>query len=286
MHRHTLSHLEMHITHLCNLMCKYCGHYCDFGYAGEVPYAQGAEWLCAWAERLAPRKFRILGGEPLLHKDAEKYIRLCAQCFPEANRDFLTNGLFLRKREDLLPVLIETKTILSISLHPLRSKQQEAVLNDALALAYQYMPKGLRLLINNCTNTWQKPYLGEGVSIMPFADGDPEKSFQSCAAKYCKTLHQGKLWQCPPLAYLPLIMDQLETKRFWEPYVQYEPLRIDASDAEIAACLKGDSRFCDMCSTSCQHVSVPGIIPGIAADLLPLESFRRSAARCSPAGQS
>ena len=284
MHRHTLPHLEMHITHICNLMCKYCAHYCDFGYAGEVPYAQGAEWLCAWAERLAPQQFRILGGEPLLHKDAEKYMRLCAKCFPEAKRDFVTNGLFLRKREDLLPVLIETHTVLIISLHPLRSKQQEAVLNDALTLAYQYMPKGLCLRIDNCTNTWRKPYLGEGASIAPFTDGDPEKSFQNCTG-YCKTLHQGKLWKCPSLAYLPLIVDQLETKRFWEPYLQYEPLGIDASDAEIAAFIKGNSQFCGMCSTSRQHISVPGIIPGIAADLLPLESYRKST-RCSPPAHS
>lgn len=270
MHRHTLPHLEMHITHICNLMCKYCTHYCDFGYTGEVPYAQGAAWLCAWAERLAPQKFRILGGEPLLHQDAAQYIRLCAQCFPEAQRDFVTNGLFLRKREDILAVLIETKTILTISLHTLRSTQQEAALNDALALAYQYMTKGLRLRINDCTSQWRKPYRGEGASIAPFADGDPEQSFQ-CCDNYCRTLHQGKLWKCPSLAYLPLIVDQLETRRLWEPYLQYEPLAIDASDAEIAAFIKGDSQFCDMCPSSRRHVSVSGVIPGIAADLFPSE---------------
>ena len=276
MYRHVLQHLEMHITHACNLMCKYCAHFCDFDYAGEVPFTQGEEWLRAWAERLAPRQFRIMGGEPLLHKDAEKYIRLCAQCFPETHRDFVTNGLFLCKRADLLPVLIETQTVLTISLHPLRSKQQETALNDALALAYRYMSQGLSLRINNSVNSWGKQYQGEGASIAPFTDGDPEKSFQVCSAKNCKTLHQGKLWKCPPLAYLPLIVDQLETKAFWEPYVQYKPVEIDASDAEIAAFLEGDSQFCGMCATSRRSVAVPGIIPAIAADLLSVDGMRRA----------
>ena len=278
MHRHTLRHLEMHIIHTCNLMCKYCAHYCDFGYTGEVPYAQGAEWLRAWGERLAPRTFRILGGEPLLHKDAEKYIRLCAQCFPKATREFVTNGLFLRKREDLFPALIETHTILTISLHPLKSQQQAAALNSALALAYRYMSEGLFLRVDDTTGRWGKSYLGEGAAIMPFSDGDSEQSFQRCGCSYCKTLHQGKLWKCPPLAYLPLIVDQLETKRYWEPYLQYTPLGVDASDAEIAAFIEGDSQFCGMCAATSGRsaVSVPGFIPDIAADLNPIDRHRRS----------
>ncbi len=34
--RHSLSQLEMHITHSCNLACKYCSHYCDYGYTGDM----------------------------------------------------------------------------------------------------------------------------------------------------------------------------------------------------------------------------------------------------------
>ena len=259
--RHSLGHLEMHITHACDLGCKYCAHYCDFGYGGEVPYAQGEEWLRAWAERLAPQKFRILGGEPLLHKDAESYVRLVAELFPDAKRDFTTNGLLLRKREDLLSAFIETNTMLTISLHPLESKRQEAVVNDALILAYQHQEKGLQLRIVANKRRWKKYYQGEGNTILPFMDGAPEKSAQSCSTIQCKTLHQGKLWKCPPLAYLPLIADRLETKRFWEPYLRYEPLGIDASDETIAAFIKGDSLFCDMCPAEPNIVFVGGVIP-------------------------
>ncbi|MCL1915248.1 MAG: radical SAM protein [Desulfovibrionaceae bacterium] len=261
MRRHPLVHLEMHITHACNLGCKYCSHYCDFGYAGEVSYVQGEEWLRAWAERLAPENFRLLGGEPLLHKDAAKYVRLCAELFSEAKRDLVTNGLLLRKREDLLAVLMETGTRLSFTLHPLVSGKQEDVVNDALDLAYQYKKKGLRLHVSKRTDKWMKGYRGEGVAILPFTDGAPERSFQSCGSAICKTLHQGKLWKCPPLAYLPLIAEQLETKESWEPYLRYEPLGIDASDEAVAAFIKGDSRFCDMCPAQPQIVSVEGIIP-------------------------
>ena len=196
----------------------------------------------------------------MLHKDAEKYVRLCAECFPKAKRDFVTNGLLLRKRKSILPVLMETDTILTISLHPLTSRRQEDLVNDAVNLARQYQDKGLRLNIARSTSRWRKPYREEGAAMLPFADGDPEKSF-SCCGSPCPTLHQGKLWKCPPLAYLPLIVDSLETKRFWEPYLQYKPLEIDASEEKLAAFAKGDSQFCDMCPTEPHMVSVEGIVP-------------------------
>jgi uncharacterized Fe-S cluster-containing radical SAM superfamily protein len=237
-YRHFITSLRIHITDRCNLRCKYCSHYCDFEYGGDLCYAQGEEWLRASAERLAPEMFRIMGGEPLLSKDAEKDVRLVAECFSKSFRTFLTNGLLLRKREDIFSVLMETDTELFISLHPLASKKQEAIINDALILAFQYQEKGLRLRIRDVEDRWRRYYLGEGVAIEPFSGGDPEKSYASCHAKNCTILHRGKLWKCPNLAFLPMIVDKLETKRIWEPYLRYEPLGLDASDEAIAAFIK------------------------------------------------
>ena len=262
--RHILPHLEMHITHECNLRCEYCSHYCDFAYGGEVPYAQGEEWLRVWAERLEPEKFYILGGEPLLHLEVEKYLRLCAKIFPKAKKYLITNGLLLSKRDNVLAALIETDMNLEVSLHPLATERQMANMNDALALAYQYQKKGLRLKVRNSPSLWRKDYLGEKAYIRPFTDNDPARSFKNCPKAVCKTLHQGKLWKCPTLAYLPRIVDRLETKRFWEPYLQYTPLGFDASDGEIEKFIIGDSQFCDMCPTEWNHyVTLQGIIPNV-----------------------
>ena len=254
---HTIPHLEMHITHTCNLHCKYCVHYCDFKYSGEVPFSEGEQWLSAWSKRLVPETFFLLGGEPLLHEDAESYLRFCAECFPESERGFLTNGLLLGKRRNLLPVFIETDTTLVISLHPLLNKQQENMIDDALNLAVRYLEKGLNLRIINETKFWRKLYRGEGAGIMPFSENEPEKSLQSCRISSTKVLHQGKIWKCPPLAYLPLIADKLETKNLWEPYLSYKPLEIDATDADITAFMKNDSTFCDMCSVEPVLIPVP-----------------------------
>ena len=210
--RHEMKHFEMHIMHSCNLSCEYCVHYCNYGYTGTVPFSEGKKWISDWSERLSPKLFRILGGEPLLHKEVASYIFHCAESFPGTDIDLVTNGLLLRKREEVLPALLETNVKLTSSLHPLRNKRQEALINDALTLAYQFQKKGLRLHVSQNQAGWLKLYQGDGKNIPPFNDNRPDKSNKCCMCFECKTLHQGKLWKCPPLAYLPMVIEKLDTR--------------------------------------------------------------------------
>ena len=58
-----------------------------------------------------------------------------------------------------------------------------------------------------------------------------------------------------------MIGERFETKHLWAPYLRYEPPGIDATDEAVAAFIKGDSQFCDMCSVEYNYVSLEGIIP-------------------------
>ena len=60
--------LEFHLAHGCNLSCQQCGHYSTFRLAGTMPTPADtrAEYE-AWNHRILPRRFALLGGEPLLN---------------------------------------------------------------------------------------------------------------------------------------------------------------------------------------------------------------------------
>ena len=56
--------LELDIAHVCNLHCFGCAHYSNYTLKGLIPLATAGPWLTAWAARLTPRTFTLLGGEP------------------------------------------------------------------------------------------------------------------------------------------------------------------------------------------------------------------------------
>jgi hypothetical protein len=104
---------------------------------------------------------------------------------------------------------------------------------------------------------WRRNCQGSGRDIRPYADGRPEESRRyGCTAQGCVTLYQGKLYQCPPLAWLPLVMDKLTYKAEWEPYARYKGLDFAASDAELNAFVKGvhGIEFCGMCPKRIMYI--------------------------------
>lgn len=241
----------MHITHRCNLSCKFCAHYCDYHYGGDIPFEEGAEWIRAWSRRITPKSFHLLGGEPLLSRDAERYMRLAAECFPDADRCLVTNGILFSNRLDLIPALIDTRTCLLVSLHTEYTPHQIEMLKQSLTLAMDAaIGQGMRLRVFNTAEGWRRLYQGEGTEILPFDDGDAQTSCQNCAIGNSPIIHEGKLWKCPPLAFLPCIVDQLKYRGQWEPYLKYQPVAIDAPDETLEAFLKRDCDGCGMCDTS------------------------------------
>lgn len=244
--RHKLEHLEMHISHSCNLQCKFCSHYCDIGYPGIVEHETGGEWIQTWSRRLLPDRFYILGGEPLLNPELGKYIRTAGQCFPSSKRIVVTNGLLLRAIEDLLPLFIATGTRLHISLHPVPAHFKETM-EDAIRLSDRWLRRGLLVSIRPIQG-WSVPYMGAGTGMVPYEGGTPEECFMAnCGGKTCVNLHQGKIWKCPPLAYLPMVFDKLTNKERWRRFLEYAPIEPDAKDDEIANFLGAPSEYCDIC---------------------------------------
>jgi MoaA/NifB/PqqE/SkfB family radical SAM enzyme len=115
-----------HATNLCNLRCTFC----DDGKGNSYPDLKSYTMTTAEVKQvlgLARRKVTMLyitGGEPLLRKDLSEIIRWAKEEAGFLWVGLITNGLLLRRQEDLLPYVDD----LALSLHALEEPQSDALL--------------------------------------------------------------------------------------------------------------------------------------------------------------
>lgn len=228
--------LEMDLAHACDLKCRGCTHYSNYGLKGSVPFQEGEVWLRAWATRLTPGTFSFLGGEPLLNPDLLDYLRLAGLLWPDSKRILITNGLNCHLRPGLFETLAETGTRLDISVHSHKDQAYLDRFNQALVeIERARLHSSFEVMLRTQEFRFYRTYRGEGPDMRPFEDKNPEASWQACQNSSCCTIHQGALWKCPPLAYLGLAAKKFDLDRqaAWRPYLAYRPVPVTASEDEL-----------------------------------------------------
>lgn len=123
-----LPYLEFHIADHCNLNCRGCEHYSGLVKSPHFPNFDRFE-----RDMIQLHKFindigviRILGGEPLLNPEINRYIELSRRLYPQSTLFVVTNALLLPKMPDsFFETLLAQKAMLFISYYlPLQSKMQ------------------------------------------------------------------------------------------------------------------------------------------------------------------
>ncbi len=257
--RITVPHLEVHITHKCNLSCEGCLHFTNHRHEGTLSAAELRKTMALWNTRLIPRSFAILGGEPCMHRELVDIVYLTRKMWPHPRTriELVTNGLLLHLHPGLPQALVDTETELAISVHSdaaTAPKYQEK-LSRGLELARKWEREhGISLNVGDSFNEWSLGYKGSGAGIMPFEDGDPRKSWDHCVTgQECFQLFEDHLWKCAPAAYLRLQDRKYDLSEKWNPYLQYRPLGPECSDREIAEFFKRKSEpVCGMCPSNPQ----------------------------------
>lgn len=92
-----LPYLEFHIADQCNLNCIACEHYSGLVKKPVFPvFEKFNQDLWKLHEYISDiGVIRILGGEPLLNPEIERYLRLTREVYPLADIRVVTNGLLL-----------------------------------------------------------------------------------------------------------------------------------------------------------------------------------------------
>ncbi len=251
--------LEMHVAHACNLSCESCSHYSNYRHKGLVPLADAERWLDAWKSRVTPQRFTLLGGEPTLHPDLTEFVRLARRTWPSSQLRLVTNGWFLHRHPGLPAALADhpDATIL-VSVHH-DSPEYRAKLDPIFELTGAWARDyGLSIEVERSFQRWTRRYRGAGREMEPYEDGDPQKSWENCLARFTPQLHEGKLWKCAPLAYLGQQHRTVGLSEKWAPYLAYEPLSPDCSDEELREFLgRRQESHCAMCPANPERLELP-----------------------------
>lgn len=250
-----ISHLEWHVTHYCNLTCQGCLHFSDYGHEGSTDYETLKDWYKKWSPRLAPNTIDILGGEPLLNKDILKIISLTREYWDDPYLERLnlqSNGLLLDRFPDLPKVLKEANCSISLSQHsddPVYNKLFEKAKDTLKQWQEEY---GIETNVFDFHSFWMKTYHGYGNDMEPYEDNNPEESWNNCpTGQDCFQIHEGSIYKCSPLAYLPMQKNKVNLSSKWNFYLTYTPLSPDASDDEVLEFFSRKAeKYCSMCPAS------------------------------------
>lgn len=242
--------LDFHITHNCNLTCEGCSDFTNSGHSKMISIEEAKEWIGYWNKRIKPRQFILLGGEPTLHKDLIDFLYLSRKMWgSDVIIKLTTNGFFIHNHPNLGIALKENNIVVSLSIHS-KSEEYLSKIKSNLQTCLMWKNQlGVSVSVNTTHEYWTEIYKGYGPDILPFEDNNPEKSWNNCFMDgTCFQLHEGKIWKCPPLAYLPMQAQKYNLSEKWDPYLRYVPLNHDCTDQEVEEFFNRKAEpVCSMC---------------------------------------
>jgi Radical SAM superfamily/4Fe-4S single cluster domain len=257
-----IEHLELHVTHTCNLACESCSHYSNHNHHGHLDLAEADRWMDLWSDRIAVDEVHLLGGEPTIHPELTDFVRLVRRHWPDSIIRIRTNGFFLHRHPGL-PVLlgVDDRAIISLAVHHDSPEYRERLRPTFDLLDRWRNDFPIQVEVDQSFRNWTKRYSGFGAEMQPFEDGSPRASWEICPARECKQLFEGKIWKCAPLAYLGMQKAKYRLSSKWDPYLRYKPLEPTCSDDELDAFIaKEDESYCGMCSARRRPLDLPNPI--------------------------
>lgn len=245
------THLDYHITHACNLACKGCLHFSDYNFNEILSIDKINDDFKFWSSKIKPRRFNVLGGEPLLNKNLYEILYLIRDSW---SYDYLTissNGLLLYRFPELGQILSDLRCKIIISVHSSDKKYLKKLKPNIEILKKWQKNYNIRVEIVKSYKNWSNLFSGWGERLEPIENEDYIESWNNCpTGQDCFQLLNDSIYKCAPLAFLPMVKrkhNNLSSK--WDKYLDYRPLTSSATDEEIIRFFREThaETFCSMC---------------------------------------
>jgi len=235
--------LEIDVVYGCNIKCPQCSH-CSQFQRGYLPVNEFAEWSEAWAKRIRPYIFIVIGGEPLLHPNIVEIIAEAKRIWYDSKVGLYTNGsLPHRITPELLKVLNNVE--ITISVKPYKEmigKDYAEKIHESIS-RYQEHDVIVRIRNNPIKKWMNDPWTP--------LNSPPDEAFKKCWTRKCaQPIYKGKLYRC--LAMMTLQKMYEIGKIDWKDIMNYKPLDPDCSDIELKTLIehKNPCAFCRFCNVT------------------------------------
>lgn len=210
--RNMLFNVDYHITDICNLNCAHCSHYCPLVKFIPSIKHKSVEQITADLTLLSKHKdylerLGILGGEPCLHPQLSKILRIARGLFPKTKIVLTTNGTLTEKYLRWKDAIEENDIQLCVTLYPFKGDEQSAWQN--FKRISDFIPS---------VDVWAYPtqvgmtyhQLAYEPCIKDDMDREEKDKLESkvfgCYKRWqCNQLKDGKLWICHYAAYLDIL---------------------------------------------------------------------------------
>lgn len=236
--------VEFYITNVCNLSCRGCNRFNNYNFKGHQYWDDWAEEYEAWSKRLILPRITIMGGEPTLNPDLEKYASNLRRLWPDAVIMVQTNGTY--QRPEHLEFFHEHKYRVGfgLSLHDPASANK-------LKEDWQHHAGPIEAY------TFHQSAVIEKNGQYTLHNSDPKEAFNACDMKHDHTMYKGKLYKCPFMAVISdfdaqFHLDLTDEQR--QLLNSFKPLSADCSEEELQAFVADKDKHIPQCQFCPQNL--------------------------------
>ncbi len=241
----------------CNFRCFGCGSFSDIIKSPNFDNLV-KEDIVNWSKILVPlsnqslincKKVKFIGGETLLNKKLGSFLKIAAENFTaDWEIAFHTNGLLLKKNEELIRLCNDLNVRIYITIHFKDMKYLDRLIENINFT--QKFVKDIRLV--NSAKYWLSFHKYDKGKIYPF-NNDSKIMYDNCTASSCHQILNGYMYKCSKLSNLHAALEQtnqLDDPQ-WKKYLNYKPIHYSNSKEEIVKFFnKKEEDICSGCNTT------------------------------------
>jgi organic radical activating enzyme len=235
-----LNYAEINITNVCNYSCTNCQSLNNYAFKGHQQWNAYKNEYQKLSEQLDIAQIQIIGGEPTLNPDFDKWVKGISKLWPNSKLQIATNGSKLDKiTNEIYQVLLMHKGTLWITCHDIVLYDSfldfsKTFLNDIVSDTYsnddwktdyeksktdplvKLKTVSRKLIDKNGVEVildWSQSFVPSVVELVDQQltmkyDSDPIQAHNICYFKTCHQINKGMLYKCPLVSVLPDFLNQ------------------------------------------------------------------------------
>jgi hypothetical protein len=221
-----LKYCEINITNVCNYSCTHCQSLNNYAFKGHQLWNDYKDEYRKLSEQLDIDQIQIIGGEPTLNPDFEKWVEGISNLWPKSKLQISTNGSRLDKlTPDIYQILKKHNGTLWITCHDIKLYDGfldfiKHFLSDIASDNNKPpIPKISRLFVDvngvEVILDWTQSFVSSIIDVVDdrltlMYNSDVNKAHENCGFKSCHQINKGKLYKCPLVSILPDFLNQFD----------------------------------------------------------------------------